>query len=218
MKRKIVCWTLIIAFIVTCSHIDTYASSESFTGDDSLSGSKDFELKGNFVKAPDKTATPAPTKIPTPAPDVLPSKVPDILPSKKPSVVYSVDITWESMQFSYTMGDEKWNADKHVLEVPSGGKKGKWSAGKNNGITVQNNSTVKLNAKLGFEAANSSRVTGTYNRAANGTGTKITTISVGPKGGANTGKGYLILAGTPSHKWLANRTKPVGKVTVSVSN
>jgi hypothetical protein len=104
------------------------------------------------------------------------------------------------------------------MEVPQGGISGKWSKGKNNGITFTNYSTVKLSANLGFSASNSSNVKGAFNRDSNGTGTTIKTMSLGPKNGANSGTGYLILSGVPSHKWLANKSKPVGKVTVKINN
>jgi hypothetical protein len=218
MKRKLVNGALIIALVVACCNIDTYAATDNYKSEDSISASKSVELKGNFVAAPSATPTPKATVKPSAVPTKKPSAVPTSLPTKKPSVVYNIDIKWESMQFSYTMGDEVWNADKHKMEVPQGGISGKWSKGKNNGITFTNYSTVKLSANLGFSASNSSNVKGAFNRDSNGTGTTIKTMSLGPKNGANSGTGYLILSGVPSHKWLANKSKPVGKVTVKINN
>ena len=218
--KKLIAWMLIISLVVMWCKFESYAATENYSDIDKLDSNKEIGLKGNFVVAPSPTPTVQPTKTPTKSPSKTPTKKPNQAPTatKKPSVIYNIDITWESTKFTYTMGDETWNAEKHSMEIPQGGKSGSWSKGKNNAISLINNSSVKLTAKLGFEALNSSGVNGIFNRNSVGTGSKISTISVGAKGGANAGSGYLILSGVPSHKWLANTSNPIGKVTVAINN
>ncbi len=61
--------------------------------------------------------------------------------------VYSVDITWEDMSFTYTAGQGTWDPENHSY---TGGSEASWSGSKNITVTNHSNAAVKATAK--FEA------------------------------------------------------------------
>lgn len=62
--------------------------------------------------------------------------------------VYSVDITWEDMSFTYTAaGQGTWDPENHSY---TGGSEASWSSSKNITVTNHSNAAVKATAK--FEA------------------------------------------------------------------
>lgn len=64
------------------------------------------------------------------------------------AVVYSVDITWEDMSFTYTAaGDGTWNPNTHQYD---GGSGASWSGSKN--ITVTNHSNAAVKATASYQA------------------------------------------------------------------
>lgn len=64
------------------------------------------------------------------------------------ATVYSVDITWEDMSFTYTAaGEGTWDPDTHSY---SGGSEASWSGSKNIAVTNHSNAAVTATAK--FEA------------------------------------------------------------------
>ncbi len=69
--------------------------------------------------------------------------------------VYSLDVTWGAMQFTYqTSGTKKWNPANHSYD---GNVTGHWNAGSgtdgNNRITVVNHSNVAVNVVFAYEKA-----------------------------------------------------------------
>lgn len=71
--------------------------------------------------------------------------------STTPQVV-SVDISWDAMEFTYTVsGEQKWNAADHDYDDNTSGA---WNEATNNTITVTNHSNVGVTASFAFEAAN----------------------------------------------------------------
>ena len=77
--------------------------------------------------------------------------------------VYSVDIDWGSMEFTYTVDNEgTWNPETHTYD---GATSGVWSCEEGaNLITVTNHSNAKVGVKLNFkeEARPFQGVTGTF--------------------------------------------------------
>ena len=64
------------------------------------------------------------------------------------AVVYSVDITWEDMSFTYTAaGQGTWDPENHSY---TGGSEASWSSSKN--ITVTNHSNAAVTATAAFQA------------------------------------------------------------------
>lgn len=62
--------------------------------------------------------------------------------------VISVDISWGDMEFTYTAGDETWDAVTHKVTTADG----IWSE-TGNSIAVKNHSNTGVNAKFDFTAA-----------------------------------------------------------------
>ena len=74
------------------------------------------------------------------------------------SMVYSVDVTWGAMNFTYTATAQTWDDENHVwIDGASGG----WSVVDNsNTITLENHSSGAVKATFSFAAENNSGVTG----------------------------------------------------------
>lgn len=63
--------------------------------------------------------------------------------------VYSVDVVWDSMEFTYNESNlKKWNSQKHEFEVDS---QKAW-VGDKNSITITNHSNVEIGASFDFAA------------------------------------------------------------------
>ena len=63
-------------------------------------------------------------------------------------VVYSVDIAWTDMNFTYTGGEGTWNPETHQY---SGSSEGAWTAS-NDSITVTNHSNAAVKATASYQA------------------------------------------------------------------
>lgn len=74
------------------------------------------------------------------------------VPGSAATTVYSVDITWGSMEFTYTdASDGVWNPEDHTY---SGAKAAGWTCADDaNKITVTNHSNAVVTAKLSYETA-----------------------------------------------------------------
>lgn len=69
---------------------------------------------------------------------------------ESPTTIYSVDITWESMEFTYTAASKgTWNAEEHKYEDP---QPASWSF-ENNSITVVNHSNAAITADFSYAPA-----------------------------------------------------------------
>ena len=81
-----------------------------------------------------------------------------------PATVYSVDISWGDMKFTYTAGTSEWDPAKHEYVVAEG----VWTpvSTDSNKITVTNHSNAGIEAQFSFAA------TGAFTDKVNGTFTK----------------------------------------------
>ena len=64
------------------------------------------------------------------------------------AVVYSVDIAWTDMSFTYTGGEGTWDPETHQY---SGSSEGAWTAS-NDSITVTNHSNAAVKATASYQA------------------------------------------------------------------
>lgn len=132
--------------------------------------------------------------------------------------VYKVDITWGSMEFTYTgVGEGTWNPSTHTF---SGGADAGWSCETDaNKITVTNHSNAAVNAKLTYKAASGhEKITASFSESSETANDGIlvlataegTTVANAPVANA-----YLLLSGVlPS----STVTKTVlGTVTVTLN-
>lgn len=71
----------------------------------------------------------------------------------------SVDIAWDSMEFTYTNGGYYYDASEHETKANAEG--GQWDDGKKS-ITITNHSNVAIDASFKFEAADGVTTTGTF--------------------------------------------------------
>ena len=133
--------------------------------------------------------------------------------------VYSVDVVWGSMEFTYHAGTitKTWNPETHsYVETPAG--QGSWSHGIDaNKVTVTNHSNKAL------EATVTAQTTGSFTGiTASVTGTKIdlADASVGATtteaGTASKGSATINLSGALDKETVA-KTK-IGTVTVTISD
>lgn len=79
--------------------------------------------------------------------------------------VYKVNVTWESMAFTYTVNstaDSTWNPDSHKYEAAGNPVTGNWS-NTNNTFTVTNHSSKEVTVEVASTkaTANTSNVTAT---------------------------------------------------------
>lgn len=128
------------------------------------------------------------------------------------STVYSVDITWGDMAFTYTAGSAgTWNPNTHSL---TGGTGGAWAPDTSDGnkITVTNHSNAGVTATLTYTAETAfSGITGTFSKTSLSLATaEGTTVANAPSGYTT-----LSLAGALASS-TADGTK-IGTITVTLS-
>lgn len=123
--------------------------------------------------------------------------------------VYSVDIAWSSMTFTYTQKDTKnWNAADHSYDTDSEGTWDKTSAT----ITVTNHSNVSVNVDVEYTAVENTGITGTLTN-----GTAV--LNAGAEGSYDSADSVtttLTISGTPSTTVTAEGVK-VGTIKVTIS-
>ena len=122
--------------------------------------------------------------------------------------VYSVDITWGSMEFTYSDGSGRtWNPEDHTY---SSGGAGVWSHSGNT-VTVTNHSNAQVTAKLDYASETGfTGITGNFNKSTMDLATAVNTAVAK----APTDTAELTLSGT-----LASTvTKPtkIGTITVTI--
>lgn len=73
--------------------------------------------------------------------------------------VYSVDVAWDSMEFTYTVDSEgTWNPATHQVD---GASEGRWSG--DGDVKVTNHSNAKVNVAVTYDAEDSySDITGSF--------------------------------------------------------
>ena len=125
-------------------------------------------------------------------------------------VVYSVDVAWGAMEFTYTVsGTRTWNAEKHEYDASTGGA---WAA-TGNEIAVTNHSNTGIKADFTYEKeAGFDAVTGSFSQ---GSFPLPSAEGKTTDDAALTGKTALTLDGTLASD-KTDLTK-VGTVTVTIS-
>lgn len=124
--------------------------------------------------------------------------------------VYSVDLTWGAMEFTYSVsGTKTWNPSTHVYDVVTTPT---WTAAGNT-VTVTNHSNAAVTAAFVYaKAAGFDGVNGTFNNASL---PLLATVEGSAVGSAPSGSTTLTLDGTLANT-VTNFTK-VGTITVTLS-
>lgn len=140
-------------------------------------------------------------------------KTVDVTASYKPSTttesIYNVDITWESMRFTYTeTGSKKWSASTHTY---SGDANGAWDKTEAK-ITVTNHSDLAVNVAVTYSAVGDTGITGTIT---NGTAT-LQAGKVGKPNEADSMTATLTISGTPNTSVTENGIK-IGTITIKIA-
>ena len=138
------------------------------------------------------------------------------------ATVYSVDVAWGAMSFTYTVSsDGVWQPTSHTYTA-STSEGGVWAASGND-ITVTNHSNASVKAAFAFSSDNistSKDVSGSFYENANGSGNAKTEFTLESAVGktyaeAYNNTTYLFLSGALDKDHTAN-TK-IGTVTVTLS-
>ena len=122
--------------------------------------------------------------------------------------VYSVDVAFGDMEFTYTDAAKTWNPETHQYELQ--GATGAWTcATDDNKITVTNHSNAAVTATLAYAAENAyNTVTGSFDKATLNLG------SAAENNQAVSASAYLTLAGTLASGTTAQK---VGTITVTLA-
>ena len=123
--------------------------------------------------------------------------------------VYSVDIEWSSMVFTYTQSStKKWNAEDHSYATVSEGAWDKTSAT----ITVTNHSNISVNVDMKYTAEENTGVKGTLTN-------NTAVLDAGEEGnysGADSVSATLSISGIPSDSVTAEGVK-IGAIKVTIN-
>ena len=123
--------------------------------------------------------------------------------------VYSVDLDWSSMIFTYTQHNiQSWNAGDHSYRLTS---KGEWDNDTAT-ITVTNHSNVAVKVKMTYAAVGGLGVKGKLTNAS----ATLAAGEVGDYSQADSVTATLTISGTPSTEITADGTK-IGTIKVSIS-
>ena len=124
--------------------------------------------------------------------------------------VYSVDIAWGDMAFTYTAAAGTWDPAKHAY---TGAEGGVWTVDKDGGntITVTNHSNADVTAAFSYAAASSFEgISGTFDNASLALKSAVgTEVANAPSGTA-----ALTLDGALGSDTTANTT--IGTITVTL--
>ena len=125
--------------------------------------------------------------------------------------VYSVDITWGDMAFTYTAEAGIWDPAKHAY---TGAEGGAWTVDKDSGntITVTNHSNADVTAAFSYAAAEGfTGISGSFDKESLALKTAVgTEVANAPKGTA-----ALTLTGALGSDTAANTT--IGTITVTLN-
>lgn len=123
--------------------------------------------------------------------------------------VYSVDITWGSMAFTYSEGSgSTWNPATHTY---SSGGEGGWS-NSGNTVTVTNHSNAQVTANLAYDSEQGYEgISGNFNKSTMNLATAVNT----PFASAPTDTAALTLSGTLASTLTDPTT--VGTITVTIN-
>ncbi len=124
----------------------------------------------------------------------------------KDTIVYSADVTWSDVKFTYEAGTTKWNPEKH--DYSASGSSAKWSDNKGS-VKVTNHSNAAIAVTVSF--AKASTANGSANIAVtNGSFTLASGVGVTYANAANN-TATLTASGAPT----SNAT--IGTVTVAIA-
>lgn len=122
--------------------------------------------------------------------------------------VYSVDISWDSMTFSYTQKDTKnWNADNHSYNTVT---EGGWDKTAST-VKVTNHSNASVEVSVEYTAVEDTGISGTLSDAS-------AVLSAGEEGnfdGADSVTATLTISGKPTSRVSSEGVK-VGSVKVII--
>lgn len=125
------------------------------------------------------------------------------------ATVYSVDILWESMTFTYNETMEKvWNAENHTYTTNTSGAWDKTSAS----ITVTNHSNAAVTASVAYTAMANTGITGTLSATHK-------TLAAGVEGKPNEADALLAvltISGKPTET-VTNSGVKIGSITITLS-
>lgn len=125
--------------------------------------------------------------------------------------VYSVDITWGDMAFTYTAEAGIWDPAKHAY---TGAEGGAWTVDKDGGntITVTNHSNADVTAVFSYAAADGyNGISGSFDNASLALESAVgTAVEAAPKGTTS-----LTLDGALGSDTTANTT--IGTITVTLN-
>lgn len=134
------------------------------------------------------------------------------VPGSATDTIYRVDITWGSMEFTYTDAAEgTWNPQEHKYD---GATDAAWTCADGaNKVTVTNHSNAAVKATLSYSAATGfEAVSGSFDNATITLATAVGTA----KDNAPTGSAMLTLTGALPKNTTAGTT--IGSVTVTLGN
>lgn len=124
-------------------------------------------------------------------------------------IVYSVDIDWGNMNFTYTRHNtNKWNAGNHSYSLVSDGA---WDNPTAN-ITVTNHSNVAVQVKMMYTAQGNTGVKGTLTNAT----AELAAGEVGNYSSADSVTATLTVSGTPNSTVASDGVK-VGTIKVTIN-
>lgn len=126
------------------------------------------------------------------------------------ATVYSVDIEWESMTFTYVeSGSKVWNPNTHAYSTST---ESKWDRTESK-ITVTNHSNASVKVAVEYTPIEGNGVSGTIS---NGSATLNAGVENKPKE-ADKLEARLTISGTPNES-VTDKGIKVGSVKVTISN
>ena len=127
-----------------------------------------------------------------------------------PEKVYSVDVTWNDVEFSYNAGTKQWNPSTHEYDDAANGTQGSWTESTGT-VTVANHSNAAVKATVTFETSNNGTATVSFS---NGGVINLDTAEGKATNAAPSGSTTLTASGAPT----ANGKIGTVKVTITAAN
>ena len=118
------------------------------------------------------------------------------------TIVYSVDVEWKDVSFSYSAGTTKWNPEKH--DYSASGDSAEWTDATGS-VIVTNHSNADVDVAVTFEKASNGSAT------VDVTNGLFTLASAVDKTAADSKTASLTASGTPTS------SAKIGTITVTVS-
>ncbi len=123
--------------------------------------------------------------------------------------VYSVDISWEDMTFTYSAATTRtWNPETHTYTSSSSGGWNKTTAA----VTVTNHSNVAVDVSIAYAAEGSTGITGTMDITSDALAAGVE----GKPAEADYGTYTLTISGTPNATVSETGVK-IGTITVTIA-